>query len=84
MLRAMSGHLYGYARVSTREQCPDAQHDALRAAGCARVFTDRASGARAERPALGELLGVLLPGDTVVVTKPRPAPGAESVAAHRS
>jgi DNA invertase Pin-like site-specific DNA recombinase len=65
----MNGHFYGYARVSTREQCPDAQHDALDAAGCARIFTDRASGARAERPALSELLGVLLPGDTLVVTK---------------
>jgi DNA invertase Pin-like site-specific DNA recombinase len=65
----MSGHVYGYARVSTREQSPDAQLDALHAAGCVRIFTDRASGTRAERPALTELRSVLLPGDTVVVTK---------------
>jgi len=59
----------GYARVSTREQNPDAQHDALAADGCTKVFTDHASGTLAQRPALAEALGYLRPGDTLVVTK---------------
>ena len=61
------GHALGYARVSTTEQDPALQHDALAAAGCYRVFTDVASGAKADRPALGQLLDQLRPGDTLVV-----------------
>ncbi|AGL15147.1 hypothetical protein L083_1637 [Actinoplanes sp. N902-109] len=57
----------GYARVSTREQSPALQHDALTAAGCARVFTDVASGARADRPQLAAVLDYLRPGDVLVV-----------------
>ncbi len=68
-LTTVTGHRYGYARVSTREQSLDAQLDALRTAGCARIFTDRASGTRADRPALAQLREVLLPGDVLVVTK---------------
>lgn len=64
-----AGTLIGYARVSTADQHPEAQTDALTAAGCARVFTDHASGKLAKRPALGELLAYVRPGDTVVITK---------------
>ena len=48
--------LIGYARVSTLDQDPALQLDALAAAGCAKVFEDRASGARADRPGLRQAL----------------------------
>lgn len=57
----------GYARVSTAEQNEDLQQDALVAAGCDRVWVDKASGKLTERPALGDLLGHLRTGDTLVV-----------------
>ena len=57
----------GYARVSTREQNSALQHDALAAAGCARVFTDVASGAKADRPQLAAVLDYLRPGDVLTV-----------------
>ena len=63
----MTSHLLGYARVSTDEQNPDLQTDALQAAGCARVFTDVASGATRARPQLDLLLDYAREGDTVVV-----------------
>jgi hypothetical protein len=63
------GHLLGYARVSTTDQQPHLQVDALTAAGCYRVFTETASGARADRPTLEQLLDQLRPGDTLVVWK---------------
>ena len=46
-------HLLGYARVSTADQNPDLQHDALNAVGCYRIFVDTASGALDDRPSLG-------------------------------
>ena len=61
--------LVGYARVSTRDQHPEAQTDALAAAGCEKTFTDHASGTLARRPALDEALSYLRAGDTLVVTK---------------
>src|SRR5690348_12274956 len=57
----------GYARVSTGEQTLDLQLDALAKAGCEKTFTETASGAKADRPALAEVLAYLRPGDTLVV-----------------
>lgn len=61
--------LIGYARVSTSDQNLDLQKDALQAAGCERLFTDTASGAKAERPGLAEALKECRTGDTLVVWK---------------
>jgi len=56
--------------VSTRDQNPAAQHDALAAAGCDRVFIDKASGTLASRPELDKaLMSVNRSGDRLVVTK---------------
>jgi DNA invertase Pin-like site-specific DNA recombinase len=63
------GHLLGYARVSTTDQQPQLQVDALERAGCFRVFVETANGARADRPTLTQVLDQLRPGDTLVVWK---------------
>ena len=63
---APTGTLVGYGRVSSIEQNLDRQLDALRAAGCTRVFSDTASGPKAERPGLNEALSYLRPGDALV------------------
>jgi DNA invertase Pin-like site-specific DNA recombinase len=61
---------YGYARVSTAKQDTTSQIDALKAAGCERIFTEKASGKSTEdRPEFKRLMKALNPGDTVVVTK---------------
>ena len=57
----------GYARVSTGEQTLDLQLDALTYAGCGKVFTETASGAKTDRPILEEVLAYARPGDTLVV-----------------
>ena len=62
-----SGYSIGYARVSTLEQDEALQHDALAAAGCQRVFVDKASGKLEHRPALDAMLEQLRPGDSVTV-----------------
>lgn len=59
----------GYGRVSTRDQNPDGQRDALQAAGCDDVFVDKASGKLASRPRLDEALRISRGGDQLVVTK---------------
>ncbi|ELM1171752.1 recombinase family protein, partial [Pseudomonas aeruginosa] len=46
----------GYARVSTRDQKADLQVDALKQAGCERIYQDIASGAKSARPELDKLL----------------------------
>lgn len=63
----MASTRLGYARISTQEQDPALQHDALEAAGCFRVFTDVASGKLERRPQLDAVLDQLRPGDTLVV-----------------
>lgn len=59
----------GYARISTRDQNPQLQLDALKDAGCDRVYTDEASGALTTRPELTKALDRLRSGDTLVVWK---------------
>src|SRR5438876_5793807 len=59
--------LIGYARVSTQEQTLDLQKDALEKLGISRIFTDTASGAKAERAGLNEALEYVREGDTLVV-----------------
>ncbi len=61
--------LIGYARVSTQDQNLDLQTDALTKAGCKKVFEDRISGSRAERPGLAKAQEALREGDTLVVWK---------------
>jgi DNA invertase Pin-like site-specific DNA recombinase len=57
----------GYARVSTHDQNLHLQQDALRAAGCEKIFVDEVSGTLKERPGLTKTLEVLRKGDTLVV-----------------
>jgi DNA invertase Pin-like site-specific DNA recombinase len=60
----------GYGRVSTRDQHPEAQQDALAGAGCDKIFIDKASGKLARRPELDNaLLSANRAGDQLVVTK---------------
>ena len=61
---------HGYARVSSDTQDHSAQVDALQAAGCERIYSEKASGKSTNgRPELAKLLKRLEPGDVVVVTK---------------
>src|SRR5213080_1288579 len=57
----------GYARVSTQDQTLNLQKDALKKIGCNKIFTDTASGAKAERNGLEEALEYVREGDTLVV-----------------
>ena len=59
--------LIGYERVSTDEQNFALQRDALNAAGCVKVFSDKISGAKSDRPGLKQAFEYLREGDTLVV-----------------
>jgi DNA invertase Pin-like site-specific DNA recombinase len=61
--------IYGYARVSTNGQDLAGQHAELTAAGCAKVYQEKISGAKSDRPELAKVLRRLEPGDVLVVTR---------------
>lgn len=61
--------LVGYSRISTPDQNLDSQTDALTQAGCEKIFSDTASGAKTERPGLNEAINFMRDGDTLVVWK---------------
>ena len=60
---------YGYARVSTDGQSLGAQHAQLHAAGCVKVYAEKISGARSNRPELAKMLKRLDTGDVLIVTR---------------
>lgn len=61
--------LVGYARVSTAGQSLDVQLDQLRQAGCEKIFQEKASGVRADRPELATMLDFVREGDHVICCK---------------
>ena len=61
--------LIGYARVSTLDQNPEMQIDVLKEAGCEKIFIEKSSGAKDDRPQLKEALEYIRSGDTLVVWK---------------
>ena len=74
-------NIVGYARVSKREQNPEAQEAELRAAGAARVYVDHGESSRiAERPQWGACLDYLRAGDTLVIRALDRVAGTEQMA----
>ena len=65
----MGTSVVGYARVSTLDQKPELQLDALNAAGCQKTFVEKTSGAKEERPQLQAVLDYVSEGDTLVAWK---------------
>lgn len=63
----MSSYVYGYARVSTRQQELARQLDLLEKHNCNEILTEKMTGTKADRPELGRLKDKLRPGDIVVV-----------------
>jgi DNA invertase Pin-like site-specific DNA recombinase len=62
-------HRVGYARVSSIGQNLDSQIDALKAAGCKKIFTDKMTGSRMDRPGWDQLMEYVRPGDILVVAE---------------
>jgi len=58
--------IFGYARVSTKEQNLNLQTDALKKAGCEKIFQEKVSGRSPNRPELSKLLEQIRPGDTLI------------------
>ena len=63
------GRKIGYARVSTTDQDPQLQLDALAAKDCLKTYTDTATGTKADRPEWNKCLADLRPGDTLIIWK---------------
>ena len=61
--------IIGYARVSTQEQNLDRQLDQLRQSGCERIYEEKVSGAKSDRPELARMLDALRKGDVVVIAE---------------
>jgi len=61
--------VYGYARVSTDGQSLASQDAQLHAAGCAKVYAEKVSGAHTDRPELAKVLKRLRPGDVLMVVR---------------
>ena len=59
----------GYARASTQDQNLALQLDALKAAGCSKIYQEKASGSKTERPELNRLLEIIREGDTLMIWK---------------
>lgn len=57
----------GYARVSTQDQVLDRQLDALKQAGCQKIYKEKVTGKKKERPELQKMIEFARPGDTIVV-----------------
>jgi DNA invertase Pin-like site-specific DNA recombinase len=64
----MAGKIVGYARVSTTDQNLDSQIDEL-SIRCEKIFTDKISGAKSDRPGLSQCLEYIREGDTLIITK---------------
>jgi len=62
-------HNLGYARISTADQDPQLQLDALDTVDCLKIYTDTASGTKADRPQWNACLADLRPGDTLIIWK---------------
>lgn len=60
---------FGYARVSTGEQCLDGQIDLLMQNGCERIFHEKFTGSKKERPELDRLIDMLREGDIIIVSE---------------
>ncbi len=60
---------YGYARLSTKDQCLDLQIDALKKSGCEKIIQEIAKGSKQDRPELNNLLEIIKEGDSITISK---------------